>query len=86
MNAATRINKLRERGYTPAEITRLTGISKSKIDYVRRREQLAELSEIERTAIKLLYKVPVWWQHSNEEWRRVVRANFADVLQGVNHV
>lgn len=81
MTKLSQINKLRERGYTKGEIVKLTGISPHQVDNATRQQRLKECGELELMARRLLYKVPTWWDGTTEEWRRVVRCNFADVLE-----
>ncbi len=81
MTVASRIRQMRERGYTPSEIIKLTDITQSQIDNERRRERNKERSELELTARRYLYKAPPnWWTATDDAWRECVRANFRDVL------
>lgn len=81
---AEKIEALQARGYRRADIMTLTGCTLGHYKYVtskmRQEAFLAQASELEITARKLLYQVPEHWRGTNEEWRQVVRANFADVL------
>jgi hypothetical protein len=77
---AAEIRRLRKRNFTRSEIMKLTGATKGQCDYIRKQDSCGTLTDLELAARKLLYQVPVYWEGTTDEWRKIVRANFADVL------
>lgn len=75
-----KIRRLKKRNFTRSEIMHLTGATKGQCDYITKCDNHRTMTELELAGRKLLYQVPVYWEGTTEEWRRVVRANFGDVL------
>ncbi len=80
IKTAALIRRLQEKGYKQSQIRKETGLSKNQIAAALRQEKLDSCGEVERIGRLLLRRVPSWWTGDNEEFRNIVRANFADVL------
>lgn len=81
MTVASRIRQTHERGSTPAEIVNMTNITKSQIENESSRQRRKELSDLELTARRWMYRPPQsWWTGTDDAWRELVRANFGDAL------
>lgn len=75
------VTKYRSSGFSTREIANITGRTEKAVLFAERGPKDNRFFKYRACALRMLRRVPTWWQGTAEEYERCVRCNFADVLE-----